>query len=360
MSISSDAFYTPESAAIELVDGVIGITPLIICDSCVGDGSLLAAGRLRWKCAELFGFDIDSSALSILRKTGISVGKRDAISIPSRGKSKLWKGILGKVDLFLLNPPFTSRGCKRFSARLDGFEFSVSKPLFFLLDSLDSLRKGGQMALVLPTGALDRACDALAWKAIRQLCSVRVVSPSRAVAWKGCSVEVVYVYIKRERKHLKKEIFSVKLEASSKGNEFFSDDFVVKRGNVGNTNSFENFKNGSRFIHTSNLQHNKLKNLIRVDLDARHVMIGPGIILPRVGRPDQRKIVVIRKGYQFVPSDCILFVSTISIKDAQDIYLVINKYWEKIVLEYKGGCAKHLTVTRLNEIVRMAKENTIK
>jgi hypothetical protein len=216
----------------------------------------------------------------------------------------------------------------------------------FMLDALASIRIGGVIAAILPAGIIDRDADQPGWDLIRSCSDVRVLSPRQAHDW-PCEVEVVFAVVRKIHEiSLGKAGLEIK-----QCNGAPSGKWRVVRGGVRNQKSRVCSQSGLPFIHTTNMIDGELVGLKLIETNGKSVISGPGILIPRVGVPNVRKVTNFELATDAVISDCVFFVSTNSAKSAKKLREQIAANWASFETAYLGSCARHITRLRLEKLL---------
>ncbi len=126
-----------------------------VLDPACGSGAFLRSALARAKVAA-FGWDFDARAVRVARAMACAAGapperieRRDSLARPT--------GDEGRFDVILTNPPFA--GELRDRALLDAYRFGrgrarVERDVLFVERSVELLRPGGRLVMVLPHGLL--------------------------------------------------------------------------------------------------------------------------------------------------------------------------------------------------------------
>lgn len=101
-----------------------------------------------------------------------------------------------------------------------------------------------------------------------------------------------------------------------------------------------------QLIHTTDLVDGSVSLLDRsVGMNGR-VVVGPCVLIPRVGVPVEGDVVVVRDG-KFVISDCILGLECETEAKADHLAREIRKDIVALRSFYGGACARYITVVKL-------------
>lgn len=157
--MSLGQFYTPALAGGWLVREVAAAAPSRVCDLGVGEGELLAAAQHRWRQAHLLAADIDPQNVSYAqRRLGRAECRQADVlryDLPH---------LLGideeSVNVALGNPPYGALDVTtkhlailRDAGLIDAISARrVTRDVVFLAQNLRLLKRGGELAVILPEG----------------------------------------------------------------------------------------------------------------------------------------------------------------------------------------------------------------
>jgi hypothetical protein len=129
----------------------------------------------------------------------------------------------------------------------------------------------------------------------------------------------------------------------------------VFRGNV-QMHSIQRFesKSGVPLVHTTNMTAGSLnlEGAPEVNGAARQIA-GPAILIPRVGFPDRRKLVLLDPGRVVALSDCVIAISGPT-RSIHGTWSVLNSGWDSLASLYAGSCAPFVTLAGLVTWLRSA------
>ena len=333
-----DAIYTPPELAEFLVATSSLSAPDSIADFAAGDGALLRAAAARWPKAQLFGSDIDESAIAGLGGGNLACGA-ELYDFLAEGSNRALDG--RTFDLILLNPPFSGRGSLRHTALVAGVSLQGSKALVFVARALGFLKASGEIVSILPASVLTSERDADLLDAIRAQCQVHQVGEVRRAAFKSHTVSVVVLRMTRmENTPSSQEV---------KPRQVTLRPFAVEmtRGSL-SVHAFEPAKTGARYVHTTHMRASRLlATQQRVSIQWRQVE-GPVVLIPRVGRPTRGKVVLLSRG-KAVLSDCVIALRTAPSGHERELAALLRKNWSSFANAYGGSCAPYTTLKRLRD-----------
>ena len=337
-----DPFYTPDNLAHEVVSLYNG-KPSRIGDFCAGDGGLLRACEERFPKAKYFANDKSKRAYFKLVKNhkNWDVYNLDLLS----DKSLLEVMHLnGAFDLLLLNPPFTCKG-QTYKFIFDGVKFSASKALLFLIRSIRFLSSGGRLLAVLPIGVSISERDAVLMSYLKRAYGFHVHRKVSGVSFAGKAPNVILAELCRP----------AILPAYTPKTIRKQDYGFLHRGtlNVVDAKNKIVARKGMAFIHTTNLVGGKIVEArTRVSSRGTKVLVGPAVLVPRVGNPNVGKVVVIGEGEKCVLSDCVIAILSRDCSSACHIKNIIRAQEESFYRLYAGTGAKYITLSRLGKYLK--------
>ena len=336
-----DSFYTPDNLAREVVSLYKG-TPNLIGDFCAGDGGLLRACEERFPKAKYFANDKSKRAYHNLLRDH---SNWEVYNLDFLSDKKLQEvaHLTGVFDLLLLNPPFTCRGLT-YKFTFDGLEFSASKALLFLIRSIRFLSGGGRLMAVLPIGVSISERDAKLMKYLKRAYGFRVHKRISGVSFAGKEPNVILAELCRP--HMVAEYTPKETRKKTYG--------FLHRGsrNVVDANNLKSRK-GIEFVHTTNLISGKIiGSKIRLSEAKAKMLIGPAVLVPRVGTPNVTKIVVVGEGEKYILSDCVIAILARDNISASQIQNLLAPKKFSFYRLYAGTGAKYITLSRLGEYVK--------
>ena len=343
-----DYYCTPKPLARKMVRALPGIRPKYVADFAVGDGTLLRAAKSCWRGCKCIAVDIRPHAVKGLRQkeTSWEVVRCDFLSDVSRQRIPLLRKMLGRVDLILLNPPFSYRG-NSYCIVSHGLEqVRCSRAMAFLINSLAYLSPTGSAVAVLPRGCLASQRDVPAWRNILKNYDRRLIALNGRRTFRSCSASTVLLRLKPRR-------FVRCVPDRGDHPHVTGERVILKRGRIqmhllnGNRSSA-----GHRLIHTTDLRELEKRDADNVVRATSGVLCGPGVLVPRVGRPDASKIVVIAKKVTFVLSDCVLCVCCSRTIEAQRLQQRILSDWKRLEKLYGGTGAPYITLSAFAAFLR--------
>lgn len=342
--VGPDSFYTPQPLADKLASYISEKNIKSAIDFCIGDGDLLKAVQHRFKGIKYYGTDISDEAIAKIQKENCewTLGICDFRSDESINKLSFLRK--RKFDLIMFNPPFTCKGSNIERITFDGNDFKVSTAMLFVLKAMNYLSPGGGMYAILPISCVYSQKDRVAWNYLKSKYNACILEePKRYYFHSKCSPNIVLVYIGSNYKEgitLKKYADFSKLPVND-----------IVRGSLRMQNlDYSKSKKALRLIHTTNLQNGKLYKLKRV-IPSSHLIVGGfGVVIPRVCNPNPNKIVVVDGDKTYVLSDCVIFLKTDTMADAENVKDYILNHWQSFIEIYKGTGAQYTTMERVKTL----------
>jgi predicted RNA methylase len=347
--LSLDAFFTPASVADRLVRYVQQSAPSVVLDPAAGDGALLSAASTLWPDSRMVALDCDLRRVrSLRRQTEWDCGRCDFLGLRSRTSSHLLREIYQNVDLVLLNPPYSARGNSGWQSALSGMEVRSGRAMAFVLNALETLRDDGEMVALLPSSTVTSQRDSDAWEVVYKNAQVSIIDWfPRGTFPQGTAVTVGI--------HLQKSTTGGAASRHVPGARTLPYwEVRLLRGNVPVHEAKQAGLSSNRtadripYIHTTDMRDGEVTQFpltLPIDCFTSQVL-GPAVLIPRVGKPLPDKI-VFWPGGAAVLSDCVFAIDVDTIEDARKIQAVLRNNFSAIATGYKGSCAPYLTISSL-------------
>lgn len=342
-----DQHYTPRAVAQVLVDRVRLKRVTTVADFAAGKGALLEAAAGRWQKATMIANDIDRRMARRLRRTFPTgqISSVDFLDDLALRRSSLLSH-RGACDLVLLNPPFSCRGAGRVVLNLGEHAVACSPAMAFLLRGVTFLRWRGEVLTLLPEGCLDSNKDSEARGVVDSLGSVEVLDRFDRGSFEGCMQRTVLVRVRRDA-----------ARGRSGASAWAYGPGVCRRTPAvivrGSLQMHDRYRFGSPdgipLVHSTHLKGGALqidqREAVCID---RSLLVGPAVLLPRVGTPSPQKLCVLPAGVEVALSDCVIGVKFTSDGDAKRVRTALtNGHWSAFAGAYSGSCARFITVDRL-------------
>jgi hypothetical protein len=343
-----DHFFTPAAVAKGMIECVNGFKPTVVADFAAGYGELLSAARVRWPRCAVVATDISSPHVrSLKRNQGWKIGQCDFLNIKSRQKCGALKVHAGTVSLALLNPPFSERGARTSEALLQGKRLKCSLALAFIITATDYLHPDGQIVAILPAGTLASQKDEEAWKELRQYFRVDLLGTNGRNTFAGCFPRTVIVRLTNHRR-----VRSAHCAPCPRAHSHRCIRLSLIRGTVP-MHTVRPVKRGRMqpLIHSTELRDNAvLPAKSRVPATERSV-VGPAVLLPRVGQPVASKVSLYLSRRRIALSDCVFGLQCSTPYVARRLHSLLVKEWPQLEKQYTGTCARYLTVRALTALL---------
>ncbi|CAB3865333.1 hypothetical protein LMG26684_02790 [Achromobacter mucicolens] len=344
-----DVFYTPVTLARSMVASLPKeFCPSKIVDFAAGAGHLLQAAEALWPTASIYANDWCPRTARMLRSQGKgwSVSCANFLSLRSRNQAKCCEK-KGYFDLILLNPPFSQRGIKPMV--WPGYpEITSGQAALFLFIALKFLAPKGYLIAILPDGCLSSARDRDGWSTLKNEYDIEVVSRNPNNVFKGVSARTSIV-------RLRKKAAPQLSRPALKSDELRSSSLQMIRGTV-QMHSFQESESGYPLVHTSELREG-IVQASQYYVEAARTICGPAVLFPRVGRVAPQKICILQRSQVVAPSDCVLGVSCVSLKEARNLRDAILREWPHFAANYRGTGAPYITIERARSVIESIRCN---
>lgn len=336
-----DSHYTPDTLADKLLSFIDLENVNTIADFCVGNGALLKSAQRIKQSALFFGSDISKSAISQLKKLhpAWQLSICDFINQKSRNSAGIFKQNADGFDLVLLNPPFSCKGGTSYTVNFEDKDYNVSTSMYFVVESLKYLSSDGILLAILPNSVAYSQKDRFIWEKLVSDYKLNILEQPLINLFENCSPNVILVSINTNQT---KTIYNspVRLSHDFNGVSLF-------RGKISMNTLNGSCPEGDLLIHSTNLRINSLVNLGYKTKSNLSKIVGPAVLVPRVGLPNPQKVCMIKSGESFVLSDCVIGIKTNSNQDAKKLMELILSNWDRFKDLYKGTGAKYTTLERL-------------
>lgn len=336
-----DVHYTPLDLAAAMAE--VGLEcvamPNAVIDIACGDGALLDAVTQHSGSIQAFGIDRDRSIVVSLaqRQPGWFISTGDALCPVSVSRSyagKMW----GKIDLAILNPPFSCRGPRTVEVAFNSSMMRCSPHMAFVLTALSALSPAGRLVSILPTDARMLIRDEIAWTLVDRSCTSEIRYRYPRGSFPKVSASTELHVIDRQGEWTGAAELPVPRVPSCKC-------VAPIRGWL-QMHSVTDDPDGCLLVHTSNLVNGNIQVDSTRRVATRRFLSAPAVLLPRVGQPNPSKVAIHRFGTVAL-SDCVFAIPCTSIRHAEQLRRKIRESWQVIEDRYKGSCAPHLTLSNL-------------
>tara|TARA_B100000123_G_scaffold240484_2_gene193707 strand:+ start:5047 stop:6069 length:1023 start_codon:yes stop_codon:yes gene_type:complete len=307
---------------------------------------LISAAYLEWPETEIFGVDIDPHALKETKELAPNL-KAYMCDFLSEECLLKTKNILGRIDLVLLNPPFSCKSSEFVTTVFEDEKLRCSKAMAFLLGSCKYLSDLGEVLAIVPRSCLLSSKDSKAREALTRHHILEDFGPYARPRFREASVTIHLVRIsKRQHSCTTTEPHPIgRLVAATRDYNV-----IIMRGTHPVSASSECTERPS-LIHTTNLCDGKItKGKLNASKQSRLVS-GPVVMLPRVARPTKDKVCFGYFDQPIVPSDCVICVKTLPSGYEQHLQDQLLLYWDGLKNTYSGTCAAYLTLEMFKEFL---------
>lgn len=346
-----DRVDTPESLSSALVRYARSAQPRIVADFCVGGGELLLAGQEVWPKAVLVGTDNDVGAVRSLKRDQPTwrVGRCDFVRAQSRASCKALRSIVGRVDVILLNPPFSCRGASVRQISLpDGEPIRCSVAMSFLLSALPFMSQQGLALAIMPAGSLTSEKDVDAWAWIKRRYSVSCVRDNGFKTFPGYTLRSVVVRIRPLSR--RRRVEASRSEDPRSGVWPEVGPVGIVRGVIDAYTGRSRSARAYPLIHTTEMRHGRVVLPSGRILTEKRTVAGPAVLLPRVCEPSLHKVCLWPRGTIAI-SNCVMAMTCRSQRKARLLVRRIRANWDLLRSQYGGTCARYLTVHRLQRFL---------
>ncbi|WP_345947708.1 methyltransferase [Mucilaginibacter sp. PAMB04274] len=334
-----DSYYTPKILSDKLVSYINKKSVRFVADFCVGDGELLRSASDKWKNVKCYGTDISQTAIdeTFSKHPNWVLEAVDFLDDSSQKKSKVLSG-QKKYDLILLNPPFSYIGGVSNEVVFESVTYKVSTAMKFLTESLRYLTPDGFIYAILPSSTAYSQKDRKLWLVLEKRFNLSILEEPNSNYFKGATPNIILISINdfsciSKNRQLSKISFKIP-------------PVKILRGKL-SMNLLPSLVGEYYLVHTTNIKNQSLFNLsIKVNHDTSKV-IGPAILLSRVGNPKSMKICLIDSSETYVLSDCLLAIQTKNQKDASNLFRYFIDNLDLLSSLYKGTGARYITIDRL-------------
>jgi len=325
--------------------------PSLVADFAAGGGALLEAAAARWPQAALLATDIDAEAVAAIRVRHPSWRAQRLDFTANGARLAVSREALGDRGdcVVLLNPPFSERGAAaRWTVSLDEYDYRCGRALAFACWAADSLSPASELICLLPAGVVHSERDASAMAALARLGDLEVTPCEGDSLFTGFRLRTVCLRLRRGP--LSPALDGEREEAGATP----PIDGLARGQAKAWTEASSRFR-GPAFVHTTDLREGRV--MIRRRLPAAHPrsddpLCGPMVLVPRVGRPDVRKVCVwVDRGEGLVISDCVIAIRRESLPAAEGLAQTMRRSWALIEPCYGGTCAPYITLKRLAAVL---------
>lgn len=340
-----DQHFTPPLLASLLVNSLPKtFQPSCIADFAVGEGSLIYAALKKWpRGVNVVANDLSMDTLNLLDNNDWQKFNVDFLDTNAIANSKL-KKFENKIDLILLNPPFSQRGIKPILWEGTDTKIKSGIALNFIYNALNFLKLGGFLVAVVPNGCLTSQRDEKALTYLKENYEFKIITHNKEATFEKVRVKTSIIMIENIKPiNYKKD---VRFPIDSLNPRVFRGKFQM------HTASSKIVENGYPLVHTSSLKNNTVDflNCYKVK-NENSVVRGPAILFPRVGNFNQEKICILTSESEIVISDCIFAVKCKNLAEAECLKEAIYLYWDDFKSNYSGTGAVYSSLDKINYFI---------
>ena len=221
-----------------------------------------------------------------------------------------------------------------------GAEHTVSRALACLVAGMSFLEARGQIVALLPAGCLHSEKDAAVWTTLRRKWNVSLVRECQRNTFDSFYPSTVLLHLYRRSDIVVPEAEAIK--APLRGT------VLLVRGKVQMHSVIPNGSGLAPVLHTTDLSPGP-----RGKPEATFKEVGNGtveglcIVLPRVGCPDMKKLVLRRFAEATRLSDCLFGLQCADDCETELLFQAMRSEWSVLCKLYVGTGATFLTLQRL-------------
>lgn len=336
----TDEFYTSPELADTLLSSALRSKPTLVADFACGEGSLLLAAERRWPDARMLANDISRAAITKVKKLrpDWQYSCADFLN-PLSVRASALRHHVGKVDLVVINPPFSRRDRKAYSVDFSGEWFSATIATAFLVNCVRYLSSDGALLAVLPDGCLISRQDRAVWEALRRTFKIEVIRDNSRSAFAQVRARTCLVRLTRDVG-----------ESSHISVDIMQDAVSVIRGScqmhaLNRTSGLA----AATLVHSTHLKGGRVVDSAE-KVDGKSIE-GPALLFPRVGLVTPEKLCVLEGGRRVVLSDCVLAVRCRSVSAARTMRTQILDEWPIFAACFRGTGAPYITVESASNVL---------
>lgn len=319
--------------------------PLKIADFAAGDGGLLSIAQQKWSRASCTALDIAPYAVRRLRKAfpTWSLGQCDFLKPNSRRKSKHLCDSLNTFDVILLNPPFSCRGGRRHRVDVQDDWIECSLGFAFVLIAVEYLKNHGELIAILPASCMTSQKDREARQWLNENGLLEILSSNGRNTFAGCYPHTVILRFTKKRMQKQQSV-----EQSPKSSVTSGFRRIQLIRGLTQMHSVEGTSGKSLpFVHSTELRKDGVDISKRQASCAGRCVVGPAVLMHRVGLPSVDKVVLYGLATPIVLSDCVIALQCASKRESLTLLSTIRDNWSTFEATYGGTCAPYTTVKGL-------------
>lgn len=335
-----DKYYTDNRLASILVNLVPKtFKPVVVADFACGQGSLLKAAKKKWNNLDIIANDYCSETATELKAHNWAVYNLDFLKTEQVTISDM-SNYRQKVDLVLLNPPFNQDEVRLLNWNNCSENIQSSISLSFVYYSMSFLKEGGYLVAILPSGCLYSDRDKEAITFLSKMYQLEIVEDSFDSKFKDVSPRVSIVRLKNAKPSFVPLYSSTDHIPSSKVKVIRGKMQMFKAKHSDNNPSYP-------LVHTTELSNNLVDVNKALRVISEHTILGPALLVPRVGNFSEDKICYLPVDTEVVISDCLFAVLCKSEVHAKELRSFVIEDWRNFKKIYNGTGAVYTTLVKI-------------
>ena len=220
-----------------------------------------------------------------------------------------------------------------------------------MVNSIDYLTEGGELIAVLPVGSLTSEKDAMTWSLLRRLGDIQVLKTNEPRTFARGTVRTAIVRFQKRHSCAKSE--PPVLNTRSASCQDLHQPVRIVRGStqMNEIRLSEGYADSIAFIHSTHLQDFTVSSHYKVRGCRGRCVVGPMVLLPRVGQPKRSKVAQYPDSDTFMLSDCVFALMCHSPDNAELLWRDLQSNWNLLEQEYVGSGARYITNRRLSDLL---------
>jgi predicted RNA methylase len=338
-----DRYYTPEHVARQALEHVDLLRAPISCaDSTCGAGNLLHAANDVFGRLQCIGIDRDRNAIATLRRRQPDWTLATGDLLSRQAYARTFSSLIPrKVDLLIMNPPFSQHGKKSVEITYEDATLKGSVAMAYIMRSFELFRPKQGAVLIVPESLLYSQIDAAARDVLSKKFSLRKIADLENSTFHGARAHACVVQVDRNKKEVstgESNIVETSLQVQ------------LTRGGLP-VHMMKPERRGIPYVHSTEIrkivEEHKASTLLRTaNLDRGRVK-GWLLLIPRVGVPDPSLVRAVKIDNPIRLSDCVIALQCSTRSTAIQVENRIKSSWTDFRELYKGTGARYITLARL-------------
>ena len=347
LTSDTDAYYSPEHVAEVVAQTVERTRFKTVIDSHCGRGALLDAVERSFPKIHCAGIDLDSNAISHLRRARPHWTLVRGDSLAQTAWQKVHQRLGGNVDVAVLNPPFSMGQVKGVDIEVGGKTIRGSLAMAHIISTIHHSRPA-RIVAILPESTMYSDMDSQGRVELKQNYDVEVVASFKSSTFRGARANSLLVAMTRR-------VRSRAVIRTTEKNLLLPQQSIVWGGLP--CFAAVSMRQGLPFVHSTNI-----KDLARGATNAtlrkvrpftRGIVSGAMVLLPRVGVPKKENIEAWLTNENVQLSDCVIALQYGNEDAARLAAASFHRDYEALAGLYKGTGARYVTVDRLSEWIAL-------